>query len=104
MESTRKYGHKFCFYGAKKKFADDFTLYENYYHFIFFPAVIKPPKQVLCASHCVCELTGKSCIHLLFAVGSVIPGGEQTIGLADLTDPDQVVQHVSISRKDWRWT
>lgn len=97
MESTRKYGHKFCIYGAKH-----FTLYENLC--FFFPAIIKPPKQVLCASRCVCELTGKSCIHLLFAVGSVKPGGEQTIGLADLTDLDQVVQHVSISRKDWRRT
>lgn len=93
----------FVFMEQKKKIADDFTLYEKKI-IIFFSAVIKPPKQVLCASHCACQLTGKSCIHLLFAVGSVIPGGEQTIGLADLTDPDQVVQHVSISRKDWRWT
>lgn len=63
--------------------------------------MIQPPKLASGADG-VGGLTGKSFIHFLFAVGPVKPGGQQTIELADFTNLDQVVQHVSVGGEGWR--
>lgn len=45
------------------------------------------------------ELTCKSLVHFVLAVGSMEPGSQQAVAFVDLARQDQKVQHVSISWK-----